>query len=109
MSDMDWFGLMRGITEMHVKSIKFAGERADSPTSALPNLSSTAMTSPAIQVLPDSSVSGNEGSRHGVQGEPATEASVSAVSETPAAQTFTPLYLLSSEIVDLVELERKNR
>lgn len=48
MSNFDWFGLMRGITEMHVESLKFAGELAENEACSSQAVHQ-AMTSPAIQ------------------------------------------------------------
>lgn len=74
MSDMDWFSLMRGITEMHIKSLSL-----DVAATAGDYSSAT----------------------KGQDADSGTGGGVTVIS--------SPLYLLSSEIVDLVELERKNR
>lgn len=73
-SQIDWFSLMRGITEMHVKSI-------------------------GLDVV--ATAGDYSSATKGQDADSGTGGGVTVIS--------SPLYLLTSEIVDLVEQERKNR
>lgn len=143
MHDFDWFSLMRGITEMHVKSLKNSCGTTDKPRGVHQSETYDArLASPMPQEhsLPDSSVSGNEGVGGTVEGhglrlseslssetctvdeghyaenangrQPEAECSSrhSEYQASPADSPISsPLYLLSSEIVDLVELSEQYR
>lgn len=77
MDGMDWFGLMRGITEMHVKSLEL-----DNEVAATAGDYSSATKGQCAG-------SGTGGGEHPVGS--------------------SPLYLMASEIVDLVEFDHQYR
>lgn len=148
-NDFDWFSLMRGITEMHVKSLKDSAMEVAGSIPARPLRGGSSVGErhgecegaggiwPSPRSLPGS-VSGNEGVggvpdfRQREQVAPSVSDRCVADSQAydvanqgrgiaPSTESITvgigggvtvissPLYLLASEIVDLVELERKNR